>query len=62
MMIVMKLGEDDQTHHTDAPQEESPEGSGKYYYDDSTGYELYQPTDSLEDDEAEDEATDNGAA
>lgn len=52
-MIVMKLREDDITPETDEPQGESPEGSGKYYYDDSTGYELYEPTTSLDEDEPE---------
>ena len=58
----MKLREDDMTQDTDEPQGESPEAAGKYYYDDSTGYELYEPTTPLDGDEPEeDEAEVNGA-
>ena len=57
----MKLHEDDIAHNTEKPEGEQPEGS-EYYYDDSTGYELYEPTTSLEEDEPEgEEATGNGA-
>jgi len=60
-MIVIKLRENDSTQDSDEPQAESPEG-GKYYYDDSTGYELYEPTTSLDGDEdEEEEAGVNGA-
>ena len=54
-MILMKLREDDITQGTDEPQGESPEGSGTYYYDDSTGYELYEPTTSPDENEPEGE-------
>lgn len=58
----MKLHKDDITHNSDESQEESSEGSGKYYYDDSTGYKLYDPTTSLDEDEPESgEATVNEA-
>ena len=53
MLIGMKLREDDITQDTGEPQRKRPEEPGNYYYDDSTGYELYEPTTSLEDDEPE---------
>ncbi len=60
-MIVIKLREGDITQDTEKPHGESPEGS-EYYYDDSTGYELYEPTTSLEEDEPEgEEASTYGA-
>ena len=51
----MNLREDDITQDTEEPQGESPQGSGKYYYDDSTGYELYEPTTALDEEEPEGE-------
>ena len=55
IMIGMKLREDDIKQESDEPQGESPEGSGTYYYDDSTGYELYEPTTSLDEEEPQGE-------
>lgn len=51
----------DDTTERDAP---SPAGSeprpGSYYYDDATGYEIYDPSKDDEAEEEEDEAGDAG--
>lgn len=53
MTLGMKLCEDDLTQDTGQPEREPAEEPGKYYYDDSTGYELYEPTPSSEEDGGE---------
>ena len=49
---MMMKREDDKTDDTDQPQQPKRNPDG-YYYDDSTGYEIYEPTDGLEEDEPE---------
>jgi hypothetical protein len=46
---------DDTTERDDASRPKSKEKPerGQYYYDDATGYELYDPTDDEKEDEAE---------
>ena len=45
--------EDDTTEETEAPQPQPKRLPDGYYYDDSTGYEIYEPTNAGEDDDAE---------
>jgi len=54
MMVRMKSREDDTTEDTGQPQQEQTGEPGKYYYDDATGYEVYEPTPTLEGDEPDD--------
>ena len=56
-MTELKLGEDDMTQDTWHPERERPGEPGNYYYDDSTGYELYEPTTSGEEDEPDEPGT-----
>jgi hypothetical protein len=50
---MMTKGEDDTTEDADQPQPPQPPKPEGYYYDDSTGYEIYEPTNELEEDEPE---------
>ena len=48
----MSQREDDTTEHIEPSGEESERPkAGKYYYDDSTGYEIYDPEKDEEEDE-----------
>jgi hypothetical protein len=53
----------DDTTERDAPSPtESERESGRYYYDDTTGYEIYDPSkDEDEDDDRQEEKEDAGA-
>jgi hypothetical protein len=48
----------DDTTEGRAPSPESgpPEPTGNYYYDDATGYEIYDPSEEEEDEEEEEPA------
>ena len=54
MMVRMKSLEDDTTEDAGQPQPEQTGEPGKYYYDDATGYQVYEPTTALEEDESDD--------
>lgn len=54
MIVQMKGGEDDITQDTAQPQPDQRDEPGKYYYDDATGYEVYEPTTTFEEDELDD--------
>ena len=56
MLTGLKLREEDMTQDTGEPQER-PERPGNYYYDDSTGYELYEPAASPEEEGPEEQGT-----
>lgn len=54
MMTSGKNREDDTTEEAQQPQPEEKSEPHSYYYDDATGYEIYEPTAPREEDEPED--------
>jgi hypothetical protein len=54
MKIQMKRREDDTTGESGETQQEGTGETGKYYYDDSTDYEVFEPNTTLEEDELSD--------
>jgi hypothetical protein len=51
----MSKQRDDTTERNEPSGEEREPVTGSYYYDDSTGYEIYDPEKDAEDDEEEGE-------
>lgn len=52
---------DDTTEQDDPSRTEKERQPGKYYYDDATGYELYDPAKDSDEDEEENDQRDDAA-